>query len=77
MTKAVKTRIFLLLLATFTTLLASATPKPAQACFAYDIEQCQQNGVSCQFSECARYNQCPGDPSTLTNCGYVRTVCCP
>jgi hypothetical protein len=77
MTKAAaKVRFFLLLLATFTTVLALTPPKPAQACFSWDVEWCQQNGVWCQYSECARFNQCPGDPATLTNCGYVRTVCC-
>lgn len=76
MTKAAKTRALLLLMATFSTLLALTPPKPAQACFAYEIDQCQQNGVWCQYSDCPKYNQCPGDPSTLTNCGYIRTTCC-
>jgi hypothetical protein len=73
----IKTRVFLLLLAAFTTLLALTPPRPVQACFAYDVLWCQQGTVWCQYSDCPRYNQCPGDPSTLTNCGYVRSVCCP
>ncbi len=76
MTKAAKTRVFLLLLATVTTVLALTPAQPAQACIPYDIEYCQQNGVWCQYSECGRFNNCPGDPNTLTNCGYVRSACC-
>ncbi len=73
MTQA-KTRILMLLLATFTTFFALTPPKPAQACFAYDIESCQQSdGSWCQYSDCPKYNHCSG---VLTNCGYVRTTCC-
>ena len=45
MTKAAKTRVFLLLLATVTTVLALTPAQPAQACIPYDIEYCQQNGA--------------------------------
>jgi hypothetical protein len=76
MTKAAKTRVLLLLLATLITLVALTPPKPAQACFAFEIDQCQQvsNGAWCQWSDCPQYNQCVGD---VYNCGYIRTTCCP
>jgi hypothetical protein len=75
MTKAAKTRVLLLLLAVFTTLLALTPPQPAQACPAYEIDSCQQvsNGAWCQWSDCAKYNHCVG---AVHNCGYVRVTCC-
>jgi hypothetical protein len=66
MTKAAKSRVFLLLLATFTTLLALTTPKRAQACFSYEVDYCvQSNGVSCRESDCPSLNTCDGteDPN--------------
>lgn len=76
MTKAAKVRVFLLLPAILITLLALTPPQPAQACFAYEIDQCQQtpDGSWCQWSDCPRYNHCTG---TVYNCGYVRVTCCP
>ncbi|HEY3566496.1 MAG TPA: hypothetical protein VGP73_01085 [Thermoanaerobaculia bacterium] len=74
MLKAAKTRIFLLLLAAFTTLLALTPPKTAQACFAYDVETCYYaNGTTCQLSDCSKYNNCNG---SQVSCYYQRTVCC-
>lgn len=78
MTKAAKTRLFLLLLATTTTLLATASPRPLAACPAHDIYICQQsNGTQCLFgdpSPCS-YDNCTEDPAHL-NCTYWKTACC-
>jgi hypothetical protein len=74
MTKAAKIRVLLLLPATFITLLALTPPKPAQACFAYEIDTCYYaNGTSCQESDCPKYNNCNGSE---VRCYYQRTVCC-
>lgn len=74
MTKAAKTRVFLLLLATVSTVLALTPAQPAQACIPYDIYYCYDaNGVGCQQSDCGRFNTCTG---AVSNCGYLRAECC-
>ncbi len=78
MTKAAKIRVFLLAMATSTTLLALMPPRAAQACFAKDIYLCtQSNGTQCVYgdpSPCS-YDNCTEDPATL-NCTYWKTACC-
>jgi hypothetical protein len=76
MTKAAKTRALLLLMATFSTLLALTPPKRAQACIPWEVDYCiQSNGVSCAYSECSSLNHCDGtqDPS---KCVYWTEQCC-
>jgi hypothetical protein len=77
MTRAAKPRIFLLLLATFTTLLALTPPKAAQACYAINIYSCSTTtGRACSMSvpACSQYNTCDG---TQVNCRLSRYgYCC-
>jgi hypothetical protein len=76
MTKAAKTRACLLLLATFTTLLALTPPKPAQACSPYEVDYCvQSNGVSCYESDCPSLNTCNGTENP-NSCIAQRFQCC-
>jgi hypothetical protein len=75
MTKAAKTRAFLLLLATFTTLLALTPPTPAKACVPYEIYSCYQRSTrtSCAQSGCPGFNNCDGSE---TSCVYWKQMCC-
>jgi hypothetical protein len=74
MTKAAKTRIFLLLLAVLSTLLALTPPQPVQACVLYTLNWCYDaNGVGCQQSDCSSFNQCTGP---VHGCEYMDSVCC-
>ena len=77
MTKAAKTRVFLLALTTATTLLALTPPKPVQACIPKEIYVCHQsNGTTCLHADgSCSYNNCTEDPATLS-CDYWRTACC-
>ncbi|MFY9821964.1 MAG: hypothetical protein WAM82_11315 [Thermoanaerobaculia bacterium] len=76
MTKAAKTRVLLLLLATFATLLALAPPKPARACITYEVDVCvQSNGAHCSQSDCARLNTCDGTQSQ-SSCVFQSFQCC-
>jgi len=76
MNRAAKIRLFLLLLATFTTLLALAPPKPAQACITYEVDLCvQSNGVSCHESDCPRLNTCDGTQNQ-SSCVFQSFQCC-
>jgi hypothetical protein len=79
MTKVAKTRVFLLALAIFTTLLALTPAKPLQACLAYENAWCQNvfNGQWCKYSECPQYNQCQVGPQYLVNCSFDGDTCCP
>jgi hypothetical protein len=75
MSKVSKPRLFLLLLATFTTLMATASPQRAQACFSKEIYLCtESDGSTCLQSEfpCS-YNNCTTPP---VSCTYYKTACC-
>ena len=75
MRKAAKSRVLLLSLATFTTLLALTPPKPAKACFSYEIYTCYERSTrgSCAQAGCPSMNTCDGSE---TSCVYWKTMCC-
>jgi hypothetical protein len=78
MTQSSKIKLPLLLLAALVTVLALTPPPPAQACPAYDIEQCYYpNGVSCRAPECPKHpTTCNGIPSGTPTCYYAGVECC-
>jgi hypothetical protein len=78
MNQSPKTRILMLLLAALSTLLALTPPQPAQACPAYDVNQCYYpNGVSCREPECPKHPRtCNGTPSGTPTCYYLSVECC-
>jgi hypothetical protein len=75
MAKASKTRLFLLLLATSTTLMATASPRQVRACMPQEIDLCQESdGSTCLQGEFAcSYNNCKTPP---VSCTYWKTACC-
>jgi hypothetical protein len=77
MHQSAKARLFVLLLAVFTTLLALTPPRPAQACPTFDIEDCvYPNGVTCRYRECTNQTTCNGLPSGNPTCYSAGVECC-
>ncbi|HEY2291869.1 MAG TPA: hypothetical protein VGM86_14305 [Thermoanaerobaculia bacterium] len=75
MRKSAKSRVLLLTLAAFTTLLALNPPKPAKACFSNEVDLCYQRSTrtNCTVSTCSSFNTCDG---SQTSCVYWKTVWC-
>jgi len=75
MTKISKSRVFLLTLAAFTTLLALNPPKPVKACEGHEVYLCYQRSTrsDCTESSCSSMNTCDG---SQTSCVYWKTVWC-
>jgi|tagenome__1003787_1003787.scaffolds.fasta_scaffold20365598_3 hypothetical protein len=77
MTKAAKTRIFLLLLAVLSTLLALTPPQPVQACVLYTINWCYDaNGVGCEQSDCSSFSSPDHCTGPVHDCVYMDSICC-